>query len=207
MDRLEPAQLDACVDLGGGDRRVPQHHLDGPKVGTARQEMSGEAMSEGVRTDVGLDPGMECVILDKAPETGPRQGPSRPRDQEGRRRRPACDQRSPILLEIRGHRGPGAGGSGRSAPYPLCRCNVPRRRRGQGRRGEVRPPPTRDNRLRTGSRAAASRRPSRVERSGAASRRSTAAGPSTVGMRSQTKGAARIRATFSVSRPSKIKKR
>ena len=57
------------------------------------------------------------------------------------------------------------------------------------------------------SRAARSRRPSRVSRLGASSNRSTAAGPRTVGRRSHTAGAISNLATFSGSRPSPTMKR
>ena len=51
VDLPEPAQLDAGVDLGRGDRGVAEHLLDDAEVGAAGEQVGGEAVPERVRAD------------------------------------------------------------------------------------------------------------------------------------------------------------
>jgi hypothetical protein len=53
----EKFAVEMGVDLGGGDTFMPQHFLDGPEVGAAFDEMSGEGMAKGVRGYVFVDAG------------------------------------------------------------------------------------------------------------------------------------------------------
>ena len=41
---LEPVLGHVGVNLGGRDVRMAEHHLDGPQVGSAFQEVAGEGM-------------------------------------------------------------------------------------------------------------------------------------------------------------------
>ena len=43
--------VDMRIDFGGGDGLVPQHALDGAQVGPSFQQVGGEGVAEGVRTD------------------------------------------------------------------------------------------------------------------------------------------------------------
>ena len=51
MGRFEAGGVHLGVDLGGGDVRVAEHHLHGPQVGAAGQQVGGERMAEHVRAD------------------------------------------------------------------------------------------------------------------------------------------------------------
>ena len=91
---------------------------------------------------------------------------------------------------------------------PLADAAGRARASGRGRGAGGRRPPRRGSRSRRGSPAPRGRDGrGGSRRRAAASSRSTAAGPSTVGRRSQTAGATSSLATFSVSLPSKIRKR
>ena len=52
VNLAEPAQLDAGIDLGRGDRGVAEHFLDDAQIGAAGEEVGGEAVPERVRADV-----------------------------------------------------------------------------------------------------------------------------------------------------------
>jgi hypothetical protein len=45
----EPLLAHVCVALRGGDIGVPEQFLDDPEVGTAVEQVGGEAVPEGVR--------------------------------------------------------------------------------------------------------------------------------------------------------------
>ena len=56
--------VDVDVDLGRGDALVAQHLLDGTQVGTALEQVGGEAVAQGVRTDDLADTGQLAQLLD-----------------------------------------------------------------------------------------------------------------------------------------------
>ena len=56
--------VDVDVDLGRGDALVAQHLLDGTQVGTALEQVGGEAVAQGVRTDDLADAGQFAQLLD-----------------------------------------------------------------------------------------------------------------------------------------------
>ena len=43
--------VDVCINFRSGDGLVSQHTLDGPQIGSAFQQVGGEGVAEGVRTD------------------------------------------------------------------------------------------------------------------------------------------------------------
>ena len=47
------AAVQMHVDFGGADVFVAEHGLDGAEVGTPFEQMGGEGVTEGVRTDAG----------------------------------------------------------------------------------------------------------------------------------------------------------
>ena len=57
--------VDMGVDFSGRNRLVSQHTLDGAEVGTSFQQVGGEGMAEGVRTDVFGDAGLLRQFLDE----------------------------------------------------------------------------------------------------------------------------------------------
>ena len=210
MDLPEPGHLDAGVNLGRGDRGVAEHLLDDAEVGAAGQEVGGEAVPERVRADLAAgSPAARAWLL--TIRQRPTRDSGRPVREtntvvvSGRRR----DQRRAVVGGRRPERlaGPRPSGTIRSlSPLPTHRADAAAR--GRGRPAAGRRPPRRGSRSRTGSPAPRGRAGRAAStRSAASSSRSTAAGPSTVGSRSQTVGATRSLATFSVSRPSKIRNR
>ena len=44
--------IDFCVDFGGGNLLVSEHHLNGSEVGSSLKQMGGKGMTEGVRADL-----------------------------------------------------------------------------------------------------------------------------------------------------------
>ena len=63
VDLPEPAQLHPGVDLGRGDGRMAQHLLDRPQVGSAGQQVRGEAVPERMRADLPLQSGRRACCL------------------------------------------------------------------------------------------------------------------------------------------------
>lgn len=57
---------DVGVNLGGGDVGVAEERLDGAKIGAIHEEVSGEAVAEGVGSDVLGDTGFTSILLDDA---------------------------------------------------------------------------------------------------------------------------------------------
>ena len=53
VDLLKSAQLDPSVNLCRRDRDMPEHFLDNPEVSSPGKQMSGEAVPERVRADLG----------------------------------------------------------------------------------------------------------------------------------------------------------
>lgn len=66
MDFFEVGIGDVGVDLSGGDVGVAEHGLDGAKVSAVHEEVSGEAVAQGVGGDVLGDAGEFGVFLDDA---------------------------------------------------------------------------------------------------------------------------------------------
>jgi len=76
VNLAEPAQLDACIDLGRRDRGVAEHFLDDAQVGAPREKVGGEAVPEGMRADLAVQAGRSGVAFDDLPEGDPRQRPA-----------------------------------------------------------------------------------------------------------------------------------
>ena len=57
--------VDMGVDFSGRNRLVSQHTLDGAEVGTSFQQVGGEGMAEGVRTDIFGDAGFLCQLFNQ----------------------------------------------------------------------------------------------------------------------------------------------
>lgn len=55
--------VDMGVDFSGRNRLVSQHTLDGAEVGTSFQQVGGEGMAEGVRTDILVMPAFSASSL------------------------------------------------------------------------------------------------------------------------------------------------
>lgn len=64
MNFFEARGFDMRVDLSGGDARVAQHLLHVPHIDSARQQVRGKAVPQGVRADIDRDPGPLRVLLD-----------------------------------------------------------------------------------------------------------------------------------------------
>lgn len=60
--------IDVGVDLGRIDRSVSQEDLDDPEVDSAFQEVSREAVPEGMGCDLSFDIGFEELLLEYLPE-------------------------------------------------------------------------------------------------------------------------------------------
>jgi hypothetical protein len=61
---------------------VAEHLLDGTKIRAAGQQVRGEAMPQGVGTDITLQPGRSGMLLDDSPQADPGKRTSRFRDQQ-----------------------------------------------------------------------------------------------------------------------------
>ena len=62
------------VDLGGADVRVPQHDLNGPKVGAAFQQVARKTVSQAVWGEMFLNAGGEGPLPEQLPKALPRHG-------------------------------------------------------------------------------------------------------------------------------------
>ena len=51
------------IDLGRSDGSMPQHFLDGPQVGATFNQVRGEGMPEGMRTDGLPDTRFFCQVF------------------------------------------------------------------------------------------------------------------------------------------------
>ena len=188
----------------------PEHLLDGPQVGPAGQQVGGEAVPSVCGLTSARKSAPSRMLLDDPPEADPRERPAGPRDQDGGRLGMASDQVRAI----------------RRRDKPTERVDRPRAERdpallvpladapGQAAlEVEVGGPQPDDLRGPAAGRVEGlERRPvataqPRVRRRASSSSRSTAAGPSTVGRRSQTAGATSSLATLSESLPSKTRNR
>jgi hypothetical protein len=68
----KPAQLNAGVDLGRGDRRVAQHFLHSAQMGASGEQVGSEAVSQSVWADVAGQSSGLSVTFDDPPEGDPR---------------------------------------------------------------------------------------------------------------------------------------
>src|SRR5438132_1628263 len=109
VDTAKPAQLDAGVDLGRGDRSVAEHLLNHAEVGATREQVGGKAVPEGVRTDITRETGLPGISFDDRPERMPREGTARLRDEHGERPGVMCYQHGAIPSEVIDKRGDRAG--------------------------------------------------------------------------------------------------
>lgn len=50
-----------CVDFGGGNLFVSEHHLDGAEVGSSLEQMGGKSVAEGVGADLLLNASLLCI--------------------------------------------------------------------------------------------------------------------------------------------------
>jgi hypothetical protein len=99
---LEPAEFDAGVNLGRRNRRMPQHFLDGPEVRPTGQQVSREAVSQGMWADRPFEsrgPGMQ---LHDPPEAHARERAARPRHEHGLGLGVPSDHRGTIVLQVIG---------------------------------------------------------------------------------------------------------
>ena len=71
VDVAQPAQLNACIDLGCGDRGVSQHFLHDAEIGAPGKEVGGEGVSERVRADITAQAGRLGMPFDDLPEGDP----------------------------------------------------------------------------------------------------------------------------------------
>ena len=83
MNGFQLAPIDLSVDLRGGDGGVAEHLLNDAEVGSARQQMGGEGMTELVGMNRLLDPGALGIITDQLPDTCRSEGMS-PHGEEDR---------------------------------------------------------------------------------------------------------------------------
>lgn len=60
----EHVTIDFCVDFGSGDLLMPEHHLDGSKVGSSLEKMCSKSVTEGVRTDLFVNARFGTISLD-----------------------------------------------------------------------------------------------------------------------------------------------
>ena len=73
VNLAEPAELDACIDLGRGDRGVAEHFLDDAEIGAPGEKVGGEAVPERMRADVGAQAARPGMAFDDLPEGDSRQ--------------------------------------------------------------------------------------------------------------------------------------
>ena len=64
----EPLPRDMSIDLRCGYIGVAQHCLYSPQVRAVVQEVSGKGVAQGVRRNIGPDPGFERIQFDPFPE-------------------------------------------------------------------------------------------------------------------------------------------
>src|ERR1700741_5662812 len=64
----QPRLEDVRVDLRRREIRVAQHHLDGPQVGAAIEQVRGERMADDMRAERFREPGMAAVRFQNFPE-------------------------------------------------------------------------------------------------------------------------------------------
>ena len=65
---FEAVAVDVGVDLGGGDVGMPKHHLHGPEVGSAGEQVGGKGMAEHMGAHCFVDAGGPGVLPDDLPE-------------------------------------------------------------------------------------------------------------------------------------------
>ena len=64
IDLLQPLADDLGVDLGGGDVRVAQHHLERAQIRPVFQQVGRKGVAQGVGGDVLLNPRLFLIVLD-----------------------------------------------------------------------------------------------------------------------------------------------
>jgi hypothetical protein len=80
-DVPQAGPIDVCVDLGRTDVGVAEEFLDNAKVGTSREQVGGETVSEHVRMHT-FKPGPICESPDDLPDRHPLQRSPRVREQQ-----------------------------------------------------------------------------------------------------------------------------
>src|SRR4051812_7315253 len=73
VDDPEPRLEDVRVDLGRGEIRVPEHHLDQAQVRSALEQVRGEGMPQHVRAEISRHARLRAVRLEDLPEADARQ--------------------------------------------------------------------------------------------------------------------------------------
>ena len=68
--RLEGALFDVGVDLRGRDVRMAEQLLNDAQVGTAAEEVRGEAVAHEVRIDIRFDASAGRVLFDELADAG-----------------------------------------------------------------------------------------------------------------------------------------
>src|SRR6476620_3982879 len=76
VDVPDPFAGQMRVELRGGDTRMPEQLLDDAQVGSALEQVRGERVSQGMRTDPLGDAGTVRGALDGRPDLLPRQAPA-----------------------------------------------------------------------------------------------------------------------------------
>lgn len=71
VDGLEVVSRDMSINLCGCDIRMTQEFLDHPEIGPSFQKVSGERMTECVRSDFLLDAGQVSVFSYQLPNPLP----------------------------------------------------------------------------------------------------------------------------------------
>ena len=99
VDFSESRPTDVRVDLGGGDIGMSEHELQGTEVRPMLQEMGGKGVTNGVRSNAPMDPGLPRIRSDRLPEALPRQA-STPASHEEKRGISCSCQRRPAPAEI-----------------------------------------------------------------------------------------------------------
>src|ERR671911_1535008 len=76
VDLLQLLAREVGVELGGREVGVAEHLLDRAEVATARQQMGGEGVAEGVRAHLSLQPSRVGVAKDDLVEALASQRPA-----------------------------------------------------------------------------------------------------------------------------------
>ena len=83
VDGSQPGFEDVGVNLRRRQIRVSEHHLDGPEIGAAIEQMGRERMPQHVRADVAANPRLHPVLLEELPEYCRSRRASPPRSSSG----------------------------------------------------------------------------------------------------------------------------
>lgn len=74
VDIFQAGAVHMGVNLGCGYIGVPEHDLDGAKIGPMLEQMGGKGMADKMRTDRFIDAGFLGPLPNNLPETQPGHG-------------------------------------------------------------------------------------------------------------------------------------